>query len=154
MPNNMKISEAGIRLIVSFENEILKGYICPAGVLTVGIGHAVLPGEPYRVGAPITLEESRRLFAKDVADFERAVNASVTRDLTQTQFDACVCLAFNIGAGAFQKSSVARFINAGNFASAAQSFLLWNKGTVKGKRIVIKGLVRRRSMEKALFETV
>ena len=35
----MKISEKGINFIINEEGEKLKAYICPAGVLTIGVGH-------------------------------------------------------------------------------------------------------------------
>ena len=35
----MKISEKGIEFIIKEEGEVLTAYICPAGVLTIGVGH-------------------------------------------------------------------------------------------------------------------
>ena len=62
-------------------------------------------------------------------------------------------LCFNIGVGGFGTSSVARHMNAGNPSKAANSFLLWNKGRVKGKMVRIEGLANRRYREKLIFET-
>jgi lysozyme len=41
-------------------------------------------------------------------------------------FDACVSLAFNIGADGFARSTVAREIRAGNKRAAADAFLNWS----------------------------
>lgn len=60
-----------------------------------------------------------------------------------------VCLAFNIGETAFVKSTVARFLRAGNMPLAAHHLLDWVKG---GKPLVtLPGLVRRRKAEQHLF---
>lgn len=138
--------------MIESEREVLKGYICPAGVLTVGIGHAVLPGEPYKLNQKITLEESRRLFEKDTAWTVQAVNDFVKVPLTQNQFDALCSLVFNIGKTAFKNSTLLRKLNARDYQGAAQAFLSWNKGRVKGKLVVLPGLVTRRAKEKSLFE--
>jgi lysozyme len=59
--------------------------------------------------------------------------------LTQNQFDALVSLVFNIGGGAFRKSTLLKKLNAGDIQGAADQFLVWNKGTVNGKRVVLRG---------------
>ena len=60
-----------------------------------------------------------------------------------------VCLAFNIEEDAFQRSSVARLLRAGDMQGAATRILDWVKG---GKPLVtLPGLVRRRKAEQHLF---
>ena len=71
--------------------------------------------------------------------------------LNQNEFDALVSLVFNIGAGGFKGSSVLRNLNAGNRRGAADSMLAWNKGTIGGKKVVLKGLANRRAEERAQF---
>ncbi|KQD16250.1 lysozyme [Acinetobacter baumannii] len=67
--------------------------------------------------------------------------------LTQNQFDALVSLAYNIGSGAFKGSTLLKLLNKGDYKGAADQFLVWNKAGGK----VMKGLVRRREAERALF---
>lgn len=147
MPNNYRTSENFTNLLISFEKEVLTGYLDPVGIPTIGIGHVILKGEPYKVGQTITREESRRLFKKDTEWAVTAVNRLVTRPLNQNQFDALVSLVFNIGEIGFSNSTVFRETNRGNFRAAARAFALWNKA--KGR--VLKGLVRRRKVEAELF---
>jgi lysozyme len=98
-------------------------------------------------GDRITKEEALEYFRKDVERFEKAVSESVTVQLKQNEFDALVSLAFNIGAGAFKKSTLLKMLNSGNFIGAASQFLRWNKAGGE----VSKGLARRRDAEKDMF---
>lgn len=142
-------------LLIAFEGEILKGYLDPVKILTVGVGHLVdKKTESYKLNKPITLEESRRLFAEDTKEAISDVNKLVKVPLTQNQFDSLCSLVFNIGGRGFAGSSVLRKLNQGNYANAAIHFGDWVKArNPKTKQlIVVKGLVRRRAAEKALFE--
>lgn len=145
--SELRLSENGFKFLKTQEGEVLHGYLDSVGKLTVGVGHLVLPGEPYRLNKPITADESTRLLRQDVRRFENCVNNAVTVPLTQNQFDALVSLAFNIGESGFRKSSVLRKLNQKDYHGAAAAFLLWNKA---GGR-VSKGLSSRRQREKELF---
>lgn len=61
MKNDLTTSDNFTSLMISFEREVLKGYLDPVGIPTIGIGHVIRKGEPYKVGQAITREESRRL---------------------------------------------------------------------------------------------
>ena len=63
------------------------------------------------------------------------------------QFDALVSFTFNVGVGAEGHSTMAKLINARNFAGAAAQFPLWDH--VDG--LPNAGLLRRRQAEQALF---
>jgi len=62
------------------------------------------------------------------------------------EWSAATSLAYNIGVGAYCKSSVDRFFDAGKPAKACDAFLLWDKAG--GKRV--QGLANRRAAERAL----
>ena len=59
-------------------------------------------------------------------------------------------LAFNIGEGAFARSTLVNKLNAGDKKGAAEQFLVWKNA---GGR-VSQGLLNRRQEEKAMFEVV
>lgn len=139
----MKISPAGLDLIKSSEGCKLKAYRCPANVLTIGYGHT---GPDVFEGQEISQADADTLLRLDVAKYENAVNKACPK-ISQPQFDACVSLCYNIGEGAFAKSSVARLHKAGKYAEAAQAFMLWNKAAKK----VSRGLTARRARESALY---
>ena len=65
----------------------------------------------------------------------------------QGAFDACVSFSFNAGLGNFQRSTIRMKINREEWEAAAEAFMAWTKGGGQ----VLKGLVRRREAEKALF---
>ena len=64
------------------------------------------------------------------------------------QISALVSFAFNVGVFAFQKSTMLRKINKGDYAGASEEFARW-KFIEGGKES--PGLVRRRAAEKELF---
>jgi lysozyme len=139
------INERGLELIKSFEGLRLDAYRCSAGVLTVGWGST---GPHVKEGMTITLEEAETLLKSDLARFERGVEAMTEGvPTTDDQFAAMVSLSFNIGLGNFHGSTVLKRHKLGNRLGAANAFLMWNK--VKGS--VLKGLMRRREAERALY---
>lgn len=140
----MKTSLAGLRLIKKFEGLRLKAYICPAGVLTIGYGSTGAHVKPEMV---ITAAEAEALLIKDLARFENAINRLVKVPLNQNQFDALASFIFNIGIGAFEKSTLLRILNTGNYNAAADQFGRWTRGG----GVVLEGLVKRRKEEKNLF---
>lgn len=149
--NKLRISQNGTAQLVLHEGKKPVGYICPAGKPTIGIGHLILKGEPYRVGGRISEEEIMRLFDKDNDIAENAVNSLVKVQLNQNQFDALVSFVFNLGKGALASSTLLKLLNAGNYQAAADQLLRWNKGKVKGRLQVIDGLTKRREAERKLF---
>ena len=95
----------------------------------------------------ISEADATMLLRADVSAAVKCVNRAVQPELTQPQFDALVDFCFNVGTGAFLKSSLLRYVNQGQTQNAAAQFLLWvNAG---GKRC--EGLVRRRTAERAMF---
>lgn len=141
----MRINQAGLDLIKSFEGCRLVAYKCPAGVWTIGYGHTGPDVHPKQV---ITPQEAEALLRGDLDHFEAAV-AKAAPSATPNQAAAMISLAFNIGIGAFLKSSVLRYHKAGSHASTANAFLLW----VKGGGRKLPGLVRRRAAERKLYLT-
>lgn len=139
----MKITQAGKDLIKSFESCRLKAYLCPAKVWTIGWGHT---GPEVHEGLEWTQAEADLAFEADLQAFDAFV-AKTCPSATALQQGALVSLCYNIGMGAFAKSSVARLHNQNKDAEAAQAFALWNKAGGK----VITGLVRRRAAEAALY---
>ena len=147
----MKISERGLNLIKEFEGCKLSAYQCPAGIWTIGIGST-----HYGDGTPVTKNRTLptekaaiALLAATIGQYEKAVNA-VGIELTQNEFDALVCLCYNIGAGNFFKSTLVKMLKAGDDkAEIAQQFLRWDKSGGKP----LAGLTRRRNAEAELFLT-
>ncbi|MFU2113656.1 lysozyme [[Pasteurella] aerogenes] len=145
----MKISERGINFIKSEEGERLTAYQDIVGVWTIGVGHTgYVDNKPVSKGMKISQDKSRELLLKDLRRFEKTVNDSVKVPLKQNQYDALVSLAFNIGEGAFARSTLVRKLNALDYQGASVQFLVWKNA---GGR-VSKGLLNRRKREKGMFD--
>lgn len=146
----MKTSERGIDMIVSFEGIELEAYKCPAGVWTIGVGHTgYVDGKKIAEGMTITSDKAYELLREDLKVVENYLaKQSFTEKLKQRQFDALVSFIFNVGVSAFETSTMRRKLCVGaDEASVAAEFGRWVYGTADGKKVVLKGLVRRRQME-------
>lgn len=134
--------------------------IYPYGLTAVPTDLAHLSGKPWTIGwgdtgpdvvpgFAITQDEADERFARRLSrEFEPGVLDSVQQEMTQRQFDALVCLAYNIGLPNFRSSTLLRRFNLGDTAAASAQFLVWNKSKSK----VMLGLKRRRAAERALFD--
>ena len=166
-----KVNQDTINLVKHFEGIHdgdlsaigLQPKMCPSGVWTVGYGHALtdqsghfLRGqsgeeEAYRQYGYLTEQGAEALLEQDLNEFSHDVERLLQAPAMSNEFGAMVSLAYNIGINSFAKSSVLRNFNAYHKLLAADAFLLWNKATVNGKRVILPGLVRRRQAERLLF---
>ena len=144
-----RTSDEGLTLIKRFEGCSLKAYLCTAGIPTIGYGHTgpELTHKDVTDGFYITPARADELLRKDLLTAEVAVARYTTVPLNQNQFDALVSLVFNIGTGAFQKSTLLKRLNAAAYNDAADQFLVWRRAGGK----VSLGLERRRQQERELF---
>lgn len=130
----------------------IKSYVKGA---TVGYGHLISgPAEFSKYANGITVEQADALFQSDIKKFLDAVNRVATKSfvpLCQHQFDAMVILAYNIGAAAFEGSTVAKmFVNPkGTYAykSLEAAWKAWNKSQGKFSQ----GVANRRAAEWDMF---
>lgn len=138
------ITQDGIDLIKRFEGFSSSVYICPAGYPTIGYGHLVRSGESY---TEISETEAEELLRKDVESAERAVLRLVNVPLTDGQFDALVSFTFNLGSGAFQRSTLRRKVNRQAHAEVPEQLMRWV--WAGGKKL--KGLELRRQVEVSFY---
>ncbi len=150
----MKASAETVAMIAEFEGFMPRWYPDPAHgwkVPTIGYGHTDAAGYPryaHDKGLILTKDNAKMILARDLVQYERAVEAAVKVPLNANQFGALVSFTYNLGDGNLAKSTLLRKLNAGDYAGAASEFLRWNKAGGK----VLPGLTRRRSAERALFE--
>jgi len=142
---HLTTSQRGLALIKSFESFSPTLYLCPAGKPTIGYGHVV---RGAGIDEPITESQAVALLADDCRTVEIYLNAiNLPAPLTQHEFDALVSFCFNVGLGAFDKSTMLKKLKAGAITGAANEFLRWDN--VNGKPLA--GLTRRRKAERDLF---
>lgn len=143
----MKTNSAGLALIKQFEGCKLKSYQDIVGIWTIGYGHT---GDDVTPGQKIDQETADSLLAADLSQFEDGVSGCLTTKqggVTDNQFSALVCFAYNVGLGNLKSSTLLKKLLVGDTTGAANEFLRWNKAG--GKEVA--GLTRRRAAERALF---
>lgn len=108
---------------------------------TIGWGDT---GPDVLPGLAITQQEADDRFERRLArEFEPGVEKLLLRTPMPHQFDAFVCLAYNIGLGQFRSSTALARFNAGNITGAFEALTWFNKAGGQ----VMKGLQRRRWAE-------
>lgn len=147
MQTRLKMSREGLELLKEFEGLRLTAAQLPDGRWTMGHGHT----QYAREGATITPADAEAFLVYDLIPVVAAVNDDVVPDISQNQFDALVCFAFNVGVDAFAQSEVLQRVNQERMTEAALAMAIWRAGAFNGRRVVLDALVRRRSAEEALM---
>ena len=140
----MNISDEGLGLIKKFEGLRLDVYDDVAGKPTIGYGHLIKPGETFD---RITEDQADSLLLADVQTTVKCVTNLVRTAVSQNEFDALVCFAYNLGCRALQNSTLLRLINVGDMEGAAEQFLRWDMAG----GMPVQGLTNRRIAERAIF---
>ncbi|MDC4348885.1 lysozyme [Acinetobacter baumannii] len=141
-------SSEGLNLIKGFEGKRLTSYDDGVGVWTIGYGTIKYPnGVRVKKGDTCTERQAETYLKNDLNRFEVAINKLVKVPLSQNQFDALASFTYNLGETSLANSTLLKKLNKGDYQGAADQFLVWNKAGGK----VMKGLVRRREAERALF---
>ncbi|CAM3456730.1 lysozyme [Xenorhabdus nematophila] len=144
----MQISEQGLLLLKQSEGCRTQAYQDCVGVWTIGYGWTQsVEGIPIYAGMTISTTQAEQLLQQGLHRYEAAVLHLVKVSLTQGQFDALINFTYNVGESALAHSTLLKYLNAGNYAAAADEFLRWN--WAKGQQL--PGLTRRRQAEKELF---
>lgn len=149
--NTVTISQNGLDFIKRHEGCILHAYLDGGGVPTIGYGTIrYANGSPVEMGQVITQEQAENYLMYEAKAKSIKVDEytkSVT--LTQNQFDALVSLAYNIGVGAFRKSTLLRRIHEdpNDSVQISDAFLMWKYDNGK----VVDGLLKRRKDEVKLY---
>lgn len=150
MPSILTVSALAVAIIAAHEGFRSRAYDDGAGVQTVGFGTtAHEDGRPVRPGDAITPERATILLARHADRIGREIAACIGDvPLAQHEFDAFVSLAYNIGAGAFCRSTLLKRLKQTppDYAGACREILRWTRA---GGR-ELPGLVKRRRAEYAL----
>lgn len=114
------------------------------GVWTIGYGstHGVTKDT-----LPITREQGLEMLEIEIASYYRRMLKLVSVPLSDGQKVALTSFCYNLGIGAFQRSTLRAKLNRREYEEARAEFRKWCKA---GGRVV-KGLVLRRRAEAELF---
>ena len=141
---------SALNIIKKFEGIKLTAYPDTGNIWTIGYGSTINKdtGAAIKKGDKIDLATAERWLKIDVAEREKYIKPLIKVPVTDNMLAAITSLSYNIGLGAFAKSTLLRLLNQGaDKKLVADQFLRWNK--VKG--IEVKGLTNRRILERDLF---
>lgn len=139
----LALSIAGLGFIKGFEGTEYSAYLDSAKVPTICTGST----KGVFLGQQATPAECEYRLVQDTSYAGKAVARCTTAKLSQEQYDAVVSFTFNVGGGAYCRSTLVRKLNAGDCRGAGAEFLRWDYAA--GKRL--RGLTTRRKAESALF---
>ena len=136
----LRLSAVALVSIAGWEGFKSVAYIpVPGDVPTIGFGTT----KDVKMGDTIDPVTALQRKIRDVEKFEGAIKQCVHVPLTQHEYDAYLSLAYNIGSGAFCRSTLVRKLNAQDYEGACKEILRWDK--FKGKPL--QGLTNRRQAE-------
>lgn len=141
----MKINQAGINLIKSFEGRKLVAYTDQRGVVTIGYGHT---GSEVKLGMNWSPDDAELALQYDIANKAEPILEFVTENINDNQFAALCSLCFNVGLSAVKKSKCLKLINEGKDPSKE-----W-LGFCHINGVISNGLLRRRKAELELFHKI
>lgn len=136
-----------IPFLEEFEGYRDKSYVCPAGKWTIGYGTTRINGVPVSNGMTCTKEQAKQWVIDDLRDIVVGVTRLVRVKLNECQLAMLYDFCYNLGLGAFAKSTLLKLLNQNNIDGAAQEFEKWVYSAGK----IENGLVRRRLAEKKVF---
>lgn len=128
-----------------FEGLVLHPYHCPAGYPTIGYGH-LLSREKHAdldQWEPLTHEEAEALLHQDMTKALVGALRHTLVAVTDGQLAALADFCYNLGIGAYQRSTLRNVINQGYPDEAPEQFRRWVYAG--GRRL--RGLVLRRGAE-------
>jgi lysozyme len=131
-----------LALIAGFEGYRDEAYLDSAGVPTIGYGTTY----GVEMGDTITREMAEEMLLRDTSYAGQAVERCVHVPLVPNEYAAYVSLAYNIGEGAFCRSTLVRKLNAGDYTGACNELPRWVYAG--GQRL--RGLEIRREKERRM----
>lgn len=136
----LSLSAAALVGIATHEGFRDTAYVpVPGDVPTIGFGTT----SNVSLGDKITVERALIKLLSDATKFEQAVKRCAPVPMFQHEYSAYVSLTYNIGEGAFCRSTLVKKLNALDYEGACKEILRWDK--FKGKPLA--GLTKRRQQE-------
>lgn len=144
-----QVDNSFFKILQNFEGFVAHPYLDSGGVPTIGIGTTKYPSglSVTMKDKVITYDQALEYTKNDLSYIEKLISG-LKLDLTQNQFNALVSLAYNIGTGAFSKSTLLRkVIKNPNDLSIRAEFLKW----CYDNKVINKGLLARRKQEANIY---
>lgn len=121
----MQLSHDGAYFLSQQEGIRYRPYKDSRGLLTIGIGHLIKPGESFTI---LTQQQVFDLFAQDCQSRVAFLNECLNGiPVTQNQFDALFSFMYNIGNNGFENSQVLAKLEDGDIQGAGAAFMGWSR---------------------------
>ena len=137
-------------MLIRFEGVVLRPYLCPAGIPTIGIGSTVYENgvKVKLTDPPITRERAIELCRITVErDYLPAVMSLCPELDSPERVAAIVDFTYNLGVSALRTSTLRKKINARSWDEVPAQLNRW----VHSSSGVLSGLVARRKFEGLAF---
>lgn len=133
---------AAVTLVATWEGRSLIAYADPVGIPTIceGYTHGV------KMGDVATPEKCDALTRQEVAKALNVVDNSVSKPLPDGMRVAFSSFIYNVGPGAYQRSTLLKKLRAGDYVGACNELPRW--AYAGGRKL--RGLERRREAERQI----
>ncbi len=133
---------AGAGTVSYYEGVSNKAYLDPVGIWTICYGETKGVGK----GGYKTDEECLDSLAEELTEHHKKMVLYIKTPISVKEEAAYLSFTYNVGVGAFSKSTLLKKLNAGDRIEACNQLLRWDKAG--GNRL--KGLTLRRESENKL----
>jgi len=148
------------QLLEKLEGKEYNIYMDQAGLPTIGIGHLLtkdelmsgkieIDGTPCKYQYGLSDQLIYDLLRQDIHKYESVVIVMVTTPINHNQKVALTSFCYNVGMGAFNRSTLLKVLNQGNYEAVPDQLRRWN---ISGGRVV-NGLKWRREKEIEVWNT-
>lgn len=136
---SLVITAATLVGIATHEGYVGTAYRDAVGIPTIGFGET----KGVRMGQSTTPERALVQLLASADEHAKGMARCISVPLKQSEYDAYLSFTYNVGVGAFCKSTLNKKLNAGDYDGACKELLKWDKA---GGR-VLAGLTKRRQQE-------
>lgn len=133
---------AGAGTVSYYEGVSNKAYIDPVGIWTICYGET----KGVSKGDYKTDEECLDSLAEELTEHHKKMVMYIKTPISEKEEAAYLSFTYNVGVGAFSKSTLLKKLNSGGRVGACNQLLRWDKAG--GKKL--KGLTLRRESENKL----
>lgn len=136
---SLVVSTVALLTIANHEGFRSEAYRDPVGIPTIGYGET----KGVKMGDKVTQREALEMLRRSANDHGKGMASCIKVPLSQGEYDAYLDFTYNVGVGAFCRSTLNKKLNAGDYEGACRELLKWNKAGGK----VLPGLTKRREEE-------
>lgn len=144
LKRNAKLAAVLVAAVGAFEGLRTVAYRDPIGIPTICFGET----RGVEMGDTATVAECKAMLGSRLVEFEMGIRSCLRNPdaIPDGAYAASISLAYNIGVGAFCKSSIRRELDAGNIRQACDNF----RRFVYAGGVKLPGLVKRREAERQM----